>query len=208
MTVLQARRPAIGPPVLSRGNAARSHPAMATIRMRRSHGETFLEILRRRIVPRGLYFLDEPETPLSPTRVLALLVLVHEAAAEGSQFVIATHSPILAALPEAQILADQRRRDGRNGLRGSRARARHARLSQRTRAISQASSTGDVAPDRSIGVCSVPFELCDLLGSISQAFARERLEHWVRRTRRVTRVVSPSENDTEREDDDAEREVR
>jgi predicted ATPase len=69
-----------------------------------SHGETFLQILRRRLVPRGLYLLDEPETPLSPTRVLALLALVNDAAREGSQFVIATHSPILAALPGAQIL--------------------------------------------------------------------------------------------------------
>lgn len=70
----------------------------------RSHGEAFLGILRERLVPRGLYFLDEPETPLSPTRVLALLVLVNDAVAAGSQFVIATHSPLLAALPNAQIL--------------------------------------------------------------------------------------------------------
>jgi predicted ATPase len=70
----------------------------------RSHGETFLDILRQRIVPRGLYFLDEPETPLSPTRVLALLALVYDGARDGSQFVIATHSPILAALPGATIL--------------------------------------------------------------------------------------------------------
>ena len=70
----------------------------------RSHGEAFLNILRERLVPRGLYFLDEPETPLSPTRVLALLVIVNDAVAAGSQFVIATHSPLLAALPGAQIL--------------------------------------------------------------------------------------------------------
>ena len=70
----------------------------------RSHGETFLAILRARLVPRGLYFLDEPETPLSPTRVLALLALVRDAAKAGSQFVIATHSPILCALPGASIL--------------------------------------------------------------------------------------------------------
>ncbi len=69
-----------------------------------SHGETFLAILRQRLVPQGLYLLDEPETPLSPTRVLALLAMVHDAVREGSQFVIATHSPILAALPGAEIL--------------------------------------------------------------------------------------------------------
>ncbi|MCW3474110.1 AAA family ATPase [Limobrevibacterium gyesilva] len=69
-----------------------------------SHGETFLALLRRRLVPNGLYFLDEPETPLSPTRVLALMALVAELAGQGCQFVIATHSPILMALPGASIL--------------------------------------------------------------------------------------------------------
>jgi predicted ATPase len=69
-----------------------------------SHGETFLAVLRRRLAPDGLYFLDEPETPLSPTRVLALLALIADRVAHGAQFVIATHSPILMALPGAQIL--------------------------------------------------------------------------------------------------------
>ncbi len=70
----------------------------------RSHGETFLGVLRRRIVPGGLYLLDEPETPLSPSRVLALMALVAEGVAQGSQFIIATHSPMLMALPGARIL--------------------------------------------------------------------------------------------------------
>jgi predicted ATPase len=70
----------------------------------RSHGETFLALLRRRLAPGGLYFLDEPETPLSPSRVLALMVMLTEAVASGSQFVIATHSPILLAQPGAEIL--------------------------------------------------------------------------------------------------------
>jgi predicted ATPase len=70
----------------------------------RSHGETFLYLLQQRLQPRGLYFLDEPETPLSPTRVLALLALLHERAAQDCQFVIATHSPILMALPGAEIV--------------------------------------------------------------------------------------------------------
>ena len=70
----------------------------------RSHGETFLDLLSDRLAPRGLYFLDEPETPLSPSRVLSLLALVKERAADDCQFVIATHSPILMALPDAQIL--------------------------------------------------------------------------------------------------------
>jgi predicted ATPase len=69
----------------------------------RSHGETFLGIVRADVKPRGLYLLDEPETPLSPTRVLALLALLQDSVAAGSQFVIATHSPILAAFPGASI---------------------------------------------------------------------------------------------------------
>ena len=70
----------------------------------RSHGETFLHILQERMHGDGLYFLDEPETPLSPTRVLALMLLIEDRVAQGSQFVIATHSPILLALPGATIL--------------------------------------------------------------------------------------------------------
>ncbi|MCX7379528.1 MAG: AAA family ATPase [Alphaproteobacteria bacterium] len=70
----------------------------------RSHGETFLALLRRRLAPGGLYFLDEPETPLSPARVLALMAMLAQGVARGSQFVIATHSPILMALPGAAIL--------------------------------------------------------------------------------------------------------
>jgi predicted ATPase len=70
----------------------------------RSHGETFLALLQTRLVPNGLYFLDEPETPLSPSRVLALIVLLADRVRQGCQFVIATHSPILMALPDATIL--------------------------------------------------------------------------------------------------------
>jgi predicted ATPase len=70
----------------------------------RSHGETFLALLEARLAPRGLYFLDEPETPLSPTRVLALMAMLRHRVAAECQFLIATHSPILMALPEARIL--------------------------------------------------------------------------------------------------------
>jgi predicted ATPase len=69
----------------------------------RSHGETFLGIVRAQVQPGGLYLLDEPETPLSPTRVLTLLTILLDAVRSGSQFVIATHSPILAAFPGASI---------------------------------------------------------------------------------------------------------
>ena len=70
----------------------------------RSHGETFLGIVRAQLREGGLYFFDEPETPLSPTRVLTLLTILIGAAKRGSQFVIATHSPILPALPGVSIL--------------------------------------------------------------------------------------------------------
>ena len=70
----------------------------------KSHGETFLALLRRRLRPRGLYFLDEPETPLSPSRVLGLMAMLGDCVADERQFVIATHSPILLALPDAEIL--------------------------------------------------------------------------------------------------------
>ena len=64
----------------------------------------FLEILDSRIVPKGLYLLDEPETPLSPTRILSLMALLKRMVAQDCQFIVATHSPILMALPDARIL--------------------------------------------------------------------------------------------------------
>ena len=70
----------------------------------RSHGETFLNLLERRLVTEGLYFLDEPEAPLSPLRVLSLISLLKQVVAHGSQLVICTHSPILMAFPGAEIL--------------------------------------------------------------------------------------------------------
>jgi predicted ATPase len=70
----------------------------------RSHGETFLGLLEKRLVVDGLYFLDEPEAPLSPLRQLTLISLLKQAVADGGQFVIATHSPILMAFPGAEIL--------------------------------------------------------------------------------------------------------
>ncbi|MDH5234164.1 MAG: hypothetical protein OEW77_04330 [Gemmatimonadota bacterium] len=66
-----------------------------------SHGESFLTLFRARFVPDGLYLLDEPEAPLSPTSQLAMLVMLQEMVGQGAQFVIATHSPILLAFPGA-----------------------------------------------------------------------------------------------------------
>jgi predicted ATPase len=71
-----------------------------------SHGESFLALFQRRFVPRGLYLLDEPEAPLSPVRQLALLALLRQMVDAGeSQFIIATHSPLLMAFPGAAIFS-------------------------------------------------------------------------------------------------------
>ena len=71
----------------------------------RSHGESFLDLFQARFVPGGLYLLDEPEVPLSPLRQLSLLSLLKQMTEQDSQFVIATHSPILMAFPGAEILS-------------------------------------------------------------------------------------------------------
>jgi predicted ATPase len=68
-----------------------------------SHGQSFLKLFQSRFVPGGLYLLDEPEAPLSPQSQLALLAMLGDMVAQGGQFVIATHSPILLAYPGARI---------------------------------------------------------------------------------------------------------
>src|SRR6187402_842796 len=68
-----------------------------------SHGESFFALMTNRFGGNGLYILDEPEAALSPSRQLAMLVRMHELIAKNSQFIIATHSPILMAYPEADI---------------------------------------------------------------------------------------------------------
>jgi len=70
----------------------------------RSHGESFLAILRHRFTERGVYFLDEPESALSFQSSLALLVVLDVLRQEGSQAVVATHSPLIAALPGATTI--------------------------------------------------------------------------------------------------------
>jgi predicted ATPase len=69
-----------------------------------SHGESFLDIAVNRLGPRGLYLFDEPEAALSVRGQLALLRRMHELVQEHSQFVVATHSPILLGYPDAAIL--------------------------------------------------------------------------------------------------------
>lgn len=68
-----------------------------------SHGESFFALLKERFGGYGMYFLDEPEAALSPTRQMAMLSRIHQLVMDGSQFVIATHSPILMAYPDAKI---------------------------------------------------------------------------------------------------------
>lgn len=68
-----------------------------------SHGESFLALINERFRGEGLYILDEPEAALSPQRQLAVLARMHDLVRDGSQFIIATHSPLLMAYPNASI---------------------------------------------------------------------------------------------------------
>jgi predicted ATPase len=69
----------------------------------KSHGESFFRLFQSRMVPNGLYLLDEPETPLSPVKQLSLIAMIKDMTAQNCQFIIATHSPILMAIPGAVI---------------------------------------------------------------------------------------------------------
>lgn len=69
-----------------------------------SHGESFLSLILERFFGNGLYILDEPEAALSPSRQMAILTKIHELVEKNSQFIIATHSPILLSYPNAEIV--------------------------------------------------------------------------------------------------------
>jgi predicted ATPase len=84
-----------GPPIINSYGGRSLHE--------QSHGESFLALLQHRFGGKGLYILDEPEAALSPQRQLAALKRIDQLVQAGSQFVIATHSPILMAYPEASI---------------------------------------------------------------------------------------------------------
>jgi len=68
-----------------------------------SHGESFFALFQNRFRGNSLYLMDEPEAALSPARQLQFLVLLHDFVRRGAQFVIATHSPIIMAYPDACI---------------------------------------------------------------------------------------------------------
>lgn len=71
---------------------------------KQSHGESFLAIVQNRFNGNGLYILDEPEAALSPMRLMTLMAEINSLVKKGSQFIIATHSPILMTLPDAEIM--------------------------------------------------------------------------------------------------------
>ena len=87
--------PAFSPPVIDSYGGNSLHE--------QSHGESFMALLMNRFGGQGLYILDEPEAALSPSRQLTVLSRLHQLVKSGSQFIIATHSPILMAYPNAAI---------------------------------------------------------------------------------------------------------
>jgi len=68
-----------------------------------SHGESFLSVMRNRFSGNGLYILDEPEAALSPSKQMSMLVIMNELIKKNSQFIIATHSPIIMSYPDSLI---------------------------------------------------------------------------------------------------------
>lgn len=69
-----------------------------------SHGEAFMSLLAHKFRGKGLYLLDEPEAALSPNRQMPALSAIHQLVEDKSQFIIATHSPILLSYPHAKIV--------------------------------------------------------------------------------------------------------
>jgi predicted ATPase len=84
-----------GPPIIAAYGGRSLHE--------QSHGESFFALFQNRFRDHGLYLMDEPEAALSPRRQVQFLGLLHDYVKRGGQFVIATHSPIIMAYPEARI---------------------------------------------------------------------------------------------------------
>jgi predicted ATPase len=92
------REPSLGPKIIKSFGGTSLHE--------QSHGEAFMALVNHRFGEHGLYVLDEPEAALSPQRQLALLVAIDRLARhEDSQFIIATHSPIVLAYPHSTLYA-------------------------------------------------------------------------------------------------------
>ena len=90
------KEPSFSPPLIDSYGGVSLH--------NQSHGESFLALLQNRFGGNGVYILDEPEAALSPMRLLTLIVEIDNLVKKNSQFIIATHSPILMAFPNAEIL--------------------------------------------------------------------------------------------------------
>lgn len=88
-------QPGFGPPIIDSYGGRSLHE--------QSHGESFMALVTERFGGKGVYLLDEPEAALSPQRQLALLSRIHDLILDDSQFIMATHSPILMAYPDAVI---------------------------------------------------------------------------------------------------------
>ncbi|WP_084457010.1 AAA family ATPase [Desulfogranum mediterraneum] len=87
--------PSFGPPIIDAYGGKSLHE--------QSHGESFMALLLNRFGGKGLYILDEPEAALSPTRQMAMISRVHQLVQAKSQFIIATHSPLILSYPYARI---------------------------------------------------------------------------------------------------------
>lgn len=89
------KEPGVGPPIIGAYGGRSLHE--------QSHGESFFALFKNRFRDHGLYLMDEPEAALSPKRQIEFLKLLHDFIHRGGQFVIATHSPIIMAYPDAII---------------------------------------------------------------------------------------------------------
>ncbi|MCD4706595.1 MAG: AAA family ATPase [Candidatus Sabulitectum sp.] len=87
--------PATAPPIINSYGGKSLHA--------QSHGESFLSLIYSRFGGNGIYILDEPEAALSPTKQMALLTRIHDLVEQNSQFIIATHSPIIMSYPDSII---------------------------------------------------------------------------------------------------------
>lgn len=87
--------PSFGPPIIDSYGGHSLHE--------QSHGESFFALMNNRFGGKGFYILDEPEAALSPSRQMAMLRRMHALVGDRSQFLVATHSPILMAYPDAWI---------------------------------------------------------------------------------------------------------
>lgn len=87
--------PSFSPPIIGAYGGISLH--------KQSHGESFFALIENRFKGNGVYILDEPEAALSPSRQMSMIVRMHDLIKLNSQFIIATHSPILMAYPGAWI---------------------------------------------------------------------------------------------------------